>query len=234
MQVAILAGGLATRLKPLTDSLPKSLIAVGGKTFLEHQIDFLRAGGVTDVILCVGHLGEQIEQYCGDGGRFGVRIKYSREGNSRLGTAGALKKAVPLLEEAFFVMYGDSYLFLDFNTLMCYFKNQSKLALMTVYKNRGRYEESNTVVAGNLVRRYSKRDKSGEMEYIDYGANILRKPALELVPADHPYSLEDLFPLLIARGELLAYEVKERFYQIGSPEGLAEFRRYISRSKVKQ
>jgi MurNAc alpha-1-phosphate uridylyltransferase len=116
---------------------------------------------------------------------------------------------------------------------MCYFKNQNKLALMTVYRNRGRYDKSNTVVAGNLVQQYSKQARTSAMEYIDYGANILRKQALALVPADRPYSLEDLFPLLIEQGELLAYEVKERFYQIGSPEGLAEFRRYISRSRVK-
>jgi NDP-sugar pyrophosphorylase family protein len=231
MQVAILAGGLATRLKPLTDSLPKSLVSIQGKTFLEYQLEFLKAGDVTDIVLCAGYLGGQIEKYCGDGGKFGVRIKYSHEGNTLLGTAGSLKKAGPLLEEEFFVMYGDSYLFLDFTTLMCYFKNQNKLALMTVYRNRGRYDKSNTMVAGNLVRRYSKQAKNGALEYIDYGANILRKQALELVPADRPYSLEDLFPLLIARDELLAYEVKERFYQIGSPEGLAEFRGYISRSR---
>ncbi len=231
MQVAILAGGLATRLKPLTDNLPKSLVSIQGKTFLEYQLEFLRAGGITDVVLCAGYLGEQIEKFCGDGGKFGVRVKYSHEGNTLLGTAGALKKAAPLLEEEFFVMYGDSYLCLDFNTLMCYFKNQNKLALMTVYRNRGRYDKSNTVVAGNLVRRYSKQAKTGDMDYIDYGANILRKQALELVPADRSYSLEDLFPLLIAQDELLAYEVKERFYQIGSPEGLEEFREYISRSR---
>jgi NDP-sugar pyrophosphorylase family protein len=231
MQVAILAGGLATRLKPLTDTLPKSLVPIQGRTFLEYQMDSLKAGGVTDIVLCVGHLGEQIERYCGDGGKFGVNIKYSHEGATLLGTAGALKKAASLLGNEFFVMYGDSYLFLDFATLMCYFKNQNKLALMTVYRNRGRYDKSNTMVAGNLVRRYSKQAGAGTMEYIDYGANILRKQALELVPAARPFSLEELFTALIEREELLAYEVKKRFYQIGSPEGLAEFRRYISRSR---
>ncbi len=231
MQVAILAGGLATRLKPLTDNMPKSLISVQGKTFLEYQLEFLKAGGVTDIVICAGHLGDQIEKFCCDGTEFGVSIKYSHEGNKLLGTAGALKKATPLLEDEFFVMYGDSYLFLDFSKLMCYFKNQNKLALMTVYRNRGRYDKSNTVVEGNLVRQYSKQAKTGTTDYIDYGANILRKQALEPVPAELPYSLEDLFPLLIARDELLAYKVNERFYQIGSPEGLAEFREYISRTR---
>jgi NDP-sugar pyrophosphorylase family protein len=229
MQVAILAGGLATRLKPLTDKIPKSLVMIQGKTFLEYQLDFLRAGGITDIVLCVGHLGGLIEEKFGDGSKFGVRIKYSREGKNLLGTAGALKKAGGLLVDEFFVMYGDSFLFLDFNNIMCYFKNQDKLALMTVYRNRGRYDKSNTVVAGNLVRRYSKQAAAGDMEYIDYGASILRKKVLELVPADRPCSLEELFPRLIERDEMLAYEVKERFYQIGSPEGLEEFKKYISR-----
>ena len=229
MQAAILAGGLATRLKPLTADIPKSLVTIkGSKTFLEYQLDFLRAGGVTDIVLCIGHLGEQIEEFFGDGSKFGVRIRYSREGETLLGTAGALKKAASLLEDEFFIMYGDSYLFLDFTNIMCYFKNQSKLALMTVYKNRGRYDKSNTVVADNLVRRYSKQAVTGDMDYIDYGATILRQPVLELVPADRPYSLEELFPRLIARDELLAYEVKDRFYEIGSPEGLQEFKKYVS------
>ena len=231
MQAAILAGGLAKRLRPLTEKIPKSLVEIEGKPFLEYQLDFLKAGGVSDVVLCVGYLGEQIEKYFGDGGGFGVNIKYSREGDTLLGTAGALKKAVNLLQEEFYVMYGDSYLFLDFTNIMCYFKNQNKLALMTVYKNRGRYDASNTVIEGGLVRRYSKQDRTADMVYIDYGANILRKQALGIAPADRPYSLEELFPALIERNELLAYEVKERFYEIGSPEGLAEFTKYISRKR---
>jgi N-acetyl-alpha-D-muramate 1-phosphate uridylyltransferase len=229
MQIAILAGGLATRLKPLTDKIPKSLVQIKGKTFLEYQLDFLKAGGVTDVLLCIGHLGELIEEKFSDGRKYGVRLKYSREGDTLLGTAGALKKAGSLLEDEFFVMYGDSYLFLDFTNIMCYFKNQNKLALMTVYKNRGLYDKSNTYIEGNLVRRYSKQDKTGAMVYIDYGANILRKEVLNLVPSDQPYPLEDLFPVLIKQNELLAYEVKERFYEIGSPDGLAEFRKYTTR-----
>ena len=231
MQVAILAGGLATRLRPLTEKLPKSLVLIQGKKFLEYQLEFLKANGVTDVVLCIGHLGEQIEKNFGDGGKFGVKIRYSDEGKKLLGTAGALKKAEKLLEDEFFVMYGDAFLFLDFPNLMCYFKNQNKSALMAVYKNRGRYDKSNTVVEGNFVRRYSKQDKTGEMEYIDYGANILQKKTLELVPMDRPYSLEELFLILIEQNELLAFEVKERFYEIGSPGGLKEFRKYVSRNR---
>lgn len=227
MQVAILAGGLATRLEPLTKEIPKSLILIQDKPFLEYQLEFLRKGGIKDVVLCIGHLGEQIEKYFGDGRKFGMNITYSYEGKQLLGTAGALKKAEKLLEDPFFTMYGDSYLSLDFADAMSYFKSQNKFALMSVYKNYDRYERSNTVIKGGLVKKFSKKEEAKDMVYIEYGANIFRKEALELIPESLPYSLEELFPELIRRKELLAYEVRERFYQIGSPEGLEEFKRYV-------
>ncbi len=231
MQVAILAGGLATRLRPLTAEIPKSLIQIQGKPFLKYQLDSLKKGGVEDLVLCVGYLGEQIERYFGNGKEFGVNISYSYEGKNLLGTAGALKNAQNLLEDTFFTMYGDSYLFLDFSAVMSYFKNQDKLALMTVYKNRDRYDESNTVIAGNLVKYYSKKEKTEGMVYIEYGANIFRKEVLEFIPEDQPYTLEALFPKLIEQEQLLAYEMPERFYQIGSPQGLEEFKGYISQTE---
>lgn len=156
----------------------------------------------------------------------GINIKYSSE-DKPLGTAGALKKAEALLNDTFFTMYGDSYLFLDFSHIMSYFKSQNKLAVMTVYKNYDRYDRSNTVVEGNLVRKYSKKEKTEDMVYIDYGANIFRKEALKMIPESQPYSLDELFPRLIEMDELLAFEVKERFYEIGSPHGLNEFEEYI-------
>lgn len=160
-----------------------------------------------------------------------MNISYSYEGKNLLGTAGALKNAQNLLEDTFFTMYGDSYLFLDFSAVMSYFKNQDKLALMTVYKNRDRYDESNTVIAGNLVKYYSKKEKTEGMVYIEYGANIFRKEVLEFIPEDQPYTLEALFPKLIEQEQLLAYEMPERFYQIGSPQGLEEFKGYISQTE---
>ena len=232
MQVAILAGGLATRLRPLTAKIPKSLLQIQSKPFLEYQLDFLKRGGVKDIVLCVGYLGEQIEEYFGNGRRFGVNIKYSYDGDKLLSTAGALKNAHNLLEDTFFTIYGDSYLFLDFSVIMSYFKSQDKLALMTVYKNYNRYDKSNTVIAGNLVKYYSKKEKTEGMVYIEYGANIFKKEVLEFIPEGQLYALEALFPRLIAQEELLAYEVSKRFYQIGSPEGLEEFKRYILESKA--
>jgi N-acetyl-alpha-D-muramate 1-phosphate uridylyltransferase len=228
MQVAILAGGLATRLGPLTKETPKSLINIRGKPFLQYQLEFLKKGGVEDVVLCIGHLGENIGKYFGDGREFGINIKYSYDGDKLLGTAGALKNAERLLEDGFIVMYGDSYLFLDFPAVVSFFRKFDKLGLMVVYKNTDRYDKSNVVIDGNLVREYNKKMGTKDMVYIDYGASILRKEALKLVPRSQPYSLEKLFSQLIDRKQLLAYEVGRRFYQIGSLEGLHEFERYIS------
>jgi len=226
MQVAILAGGLGTRLGALTIKQAKSMVRIEGRPFLEYQLDFLRRAGVADIVLCVGHLGEQIEDYFGDGKSFGVNIRYSLEGRP-LGTAGALKNAEHLLEDVFFVVYGDSYLLLDLSQVMAYFESQNKLALMTVYKNYGCYDKSNTAIEGNLVKRYSKKEKTEEMVYIDYGASIFRKKSLELIPEKQPYSLDDLFTGLVEQKQLLAFEVKERFYEIGSPQGFREFEQFV-------
>ena len=231
MQVAILAGGLATRLGNLTKGQPKSMVRVRGKPFLEYQLELLRRAGIKNIVLCVGHMGEQIERHFGDGGKYGVNIKYSFE-DRLLGTAGALKNAEALLDEIFFTMYGDSYLFLDFPAVTSYFKSQNKLALMTVYKNYDRYDRSNTVIEGNRVKKFSKKEKTKDMVYIEYGANIFRKEALDMIPENQFYSLDDLFSRLIEMDELLAFEVKERFYEIGSPQGLNEFEEFVRISYV--
>ena len=225
MQVAIIAGGLATRLGSLTRDLPKSMVSILGKPFLEYQIELLRRGGVNDIVLCVGYLSEKIEEYFGTGQSFGVSIKYSRE-EKLVGTAGALKKAEAHLNDVFFTLYGDSYVFLDFANAESYFRTQDKLALMTVYKNHNQYDSSNTAIEAGLVKQYGKQQKTGDMVYIDYGANLFRKEVLDMIPKDEPYSLEQLFPRLIEKQTLLAFEVQERFYEIGSPQGLNEFKEY--------
>lgn len=227
MQVAILAGGLATRLRPLTKEVAKSMIAIQGKPFLEYQLELLRKNGIRDIVLCIGYQADQIEGYFGDGKGFGVNISYSYEREQLLGTAGALRNAEGLLEDDFFVMYGDSYLSLNFAEVMSYFRKFNKLGLMVVYKNYDHYDKSNVVIEDNRVKQYSKKEKTADMVYIDYGASILSKKALELIPQNHAYSLEELFSELIDKQGLLAYEVKERFYQVGSSRGLEEFRRYI-------
>lgn len=226
MQIAILAGGLATRLGDLTRSLPKSLVQVQGRPFLEYQLEFLRRGRVKDIVLCVAHMGEQIEQYFGDGRKYGVNIKYSHE-DSLLGTAGALKKAEALLDDPFFSIYGDSFISLDFNRVISYFRSRSELALMTVYRNYNRYDSSNSEVKGDLVTRFSKKEKTVDMVYIEYGVNVFRKEVLGMIPEDEHFSLDDLFPRLIEQRELLAFRVNKRFYEIGSPQGLREFEQLV-------
>jgi len=230
MQVAILTGGLATRLGDLTRNQPKSMLKIRGKTFLEYQLELLSRAEIKNIVLCIGHMGEQIERHFGNGRNYGVNIEYSLE-DELLGTAGALKKAEALLNEVFFTMYGDSYLFLDFRATMRYFKSLNKLALMTVYKNYDQYARSNTVVEGNLVKKFSKKERTEGMVYIEYGANIFNKEALRMIPENQFYSLDDLFHRLVEMDELLAFEVKERFYEIGSPQGVKEFEEYIKRAK---
>ena len=202
------------------------MINIYGKPFLECQLELLKREGIEDIVLCVGHLGEQIEDYFGDGNRYGVNITYSFE-DRPLGTAGALKKAEPLLDNAFFTLFGDSYLLLNFREVMSFFESHNKLALMTVYKNCDRYDKSNTAIEGNLVKRYSKQQRSDDMVYVEYGANIFTKKVLEMIPENQFYPFEKLSPRLIKLGELLAFEVNQRFYEIGSPEGLKECREYM-------
>ena len=217
-----MTGGLATRLGDLAKDRPKSMVKVRGRPFLEFQLEFLKRAGVEDVVLCTGYLGGQIESYFGDGRGHGVNMVYSLE-DRPLGTAGALKNAEKLLEDPFFTMYGDSYVKLDFRDVLNRFKSRTRLALMTVYRTRDRYDRSNSGVEGDLVTRYSKAEKADDLVYIDYGVNLFRKRVLDMIPPFGSQALEGLFPQLIARRELLAYRVEERFYEIGSPQGLREF-----------
>ena len=166
MQVAILAGGLATRLRPITETIPKSMVLIEGKPFLEYQIEFLKQAGMTDLVLCVGYLSEKIEQYFGDGHKFGVTIQYVHDGDRLLGTAGALKRAEPRLQETFFVMYGDSYIFLDFQGAYEQFKKSGKTALMVVYKNNNLYDKSNIAIENGMISRYDKTNSTGDLNIL--------------------------------------------------------------------
>ena len=226
MQVVILCGGKGTRLMQLTADTPKSMIRVKGKPFLHHQIKLLRKNGIRDIVLCVSYLAEQIMEYFGDGSHLGVDLKYSVE-DTPLGTGGALIKAGHLLRDEFFVMYGDSYLPVDFGEVMSFFKKHEKLGLMVVFKNNGQYEKSNISIDGIFIKEYNKINPKN-MVYIDYGLSILKKEALNSFPKDKVISFEEeIRQKLIEQKQLLAFEVNERFYEIGSPKGLEEFRKYI-------
>jgi NDP-sugar pyrophosphorylase family protein len=225
--MVILCGGLATRLGSIAKDVPKSMITIKNKPFLEYQIENLKKNSIKDIVLCVGHLSEQIENYFGNGKKFGVNIKYSYDKDKPLGPIGALKNAEILLKDVFFIMYGDSHLNVDFQKIYNYFKNQNKLGLMVVYKNFNKFDNSNLVVKDNIIVAYGKKEKTQDMIYIDYGTSILRKKTLTLIPKNTFFSTGQFFSNLISKRELLACEVKERFYHIGNPDALKELRNYI-------
>jgi NDP-sugar pyrophosphorylase family protein len=203
------------------------MVMVAGKPFLAYQLEFLKKKGISEVVLCVGHLGEQIEDHFGDGRKYGLHISYSYEREQLLGTGGAIKNAERLLHGEFFTMYGDSYLTLDFSAVMSYFKKSGRPALMTIFKNNGRYDKSNIAIEGNFITQYGNKGPEQELVYIDYGASLFNKQVLELIPANTPSAMGEMFQQLIEKQQLLAYEVSQRFYQIGSPEGLKEFTELI-------
>ncbi len=220
--VAILAGGLATRLRPITERIPKVLVPVAGKPFLAHQLALLRGQGVRRAVLCLGHLGEMVEHDFGNGHGYGVELEYSHDGPVLLGTGGALKRALPLLGEEFFVLYGDSYLPIDFKPVAEFFTRSGRVGLMTVYRNEGRYDASNVVFGDGEIKVYDKKNPRPEMQHIDYGLSLFKAAAFDDWPEDIPFDLADVMQRLVARKQLAGYEVKERFYEIGSHAGLAE------------
>ncbi|HYC71336.1 MAG TPA: nucleotidyltransferase family protein [Opitutaceae bacterium] len=222
LPVAILAGGLATRLRPVTERTPKLLVEVAGEPFFSHQLRLLRAAGLTRLVLCVGHLGEQIAERYGDGRGHGVSIRYSFDGPRLLGTGGALIRALPLLGERFLVLYGDSYLPVDYRAVGAAFLASGRPALMTVYENRGRFDASNVWFEDGVIRLYSKRERRPEMKHIDYGLLAFEAAAFAGWPRDDVVDLAAVQTALCERGQLAGYEVRERFYEIGSPAGLAE------------
>ena len=225
--IAILAGGLATRLRPVTEKIPKALIRVAGQAFLAHQLQLLSRTGLRKVVLCAGYRGEMIEEEFGDGSSFGVEMTYSYDGPKLLGTGGALKKALPLLGQQFLVLYGDSYLPIDYAEPVRAFAASGKLGLMTLFRNEGRWDTSNVLFNEGLIESYSKSDPSPNMRHIDYGLGVLSALAFSSWPSGEPFDLADVYQELIARGELAGYEVKERFYEIGSPSGLAELDAFL-------
>ncbi len=220
--VAILAGGLATRLRPITEKIPKSLVPVAGRPFLAHQLELLHARGLRHAVLCIGHLGEMIQRDFGDGSAFGVRLDYSFDGPKLLGTGGALKRALPLLGAEFFVLYGDSYLPVAYRPIAEFFRRSGKLGCMTIYRNEGRYDTSNVVFHDGEIAVYDKKARSPEMRHIDYGLSLFKASVFESYPADRHFDLAEVMGKLVREKQLAGYEITERFYEMGSPAGLAE------------
>lgn len=229
MQVVILCGGLATRIKPITEKVPKSMVQIAGKPFLWYQLELLKKNGIYDIVLCIGYKGEHVEQYFGNGEKFGVKIQYSSDADKLLGTGGSLKNAEHLLGDTFLMMYGDSYLPFGFKKAIAFFERNNGIGLMTVFKNLDKYEKSNVEVEKSLVKSYSKKRKTKKMEYIDYGISIFKKEALQSIPKDTWYDLSNLHKTLIKKRELLAYPAEQRPYEVGSFKGLEEFKKYITK-----
>lgn len=223
MQAVILAGGLGTRLRPITQTIPKAMVPVCGKPFLEHQLEVLAGSGINDVVICLGYLGHVIEDHFGDGRRFGISIRYGYERDRLLGTAGAIKNVESLLGDAFFALYGDSYLVVDYPRVMDHFLSHDRLGLMVVLRNEDRWDRSNVMLDGPFVHAYDKHQKRPEMVYIDFGVSAFRRGAFSHLPAGAPADLGTVYQALIKQQQLLAYETFHRFYEIGSPEGLREF-----------
>lgn len=231
LPVAILAGGLATRLRPVTEKIPKCLMEINGEPFLAHQLRLLKASGIDRVTLCVGYLGEQVEAYAGNGNQFGVELTYSFDGPTLRGTAGAIAQALPLLGESFFVLYGDSYLPCDYQAVERTFTESGKSALMTVYHNRDQWDASNVHFEEGRILAYNKKRRTPEMHHIDYGLGVFQRAALDAVPKEGAYDLADLYQGLLAKGELAGFEVGQRFYETGSFAGIQELSEYLAGNK---
>jgi NDP-sugar pyrophosphorylase family protein len=222
LPAAILAGGLATRLRPVTEKIPKSLVEVAGEPFLAHQLRLLRKNGVERAVVCAGYLAEQIEAFAGDGSAFGLHLDYSLDGPVLRGTAGALQQALPKLGDVFFTVYGDSYLPCDWRAVGESFLASGQLGLMTVYRNEGQWDSSNVVFEDGRIVVYDKKNKSPRMRHIDYGLGVFRREAFARIAPDAVYDLAVLYQELLAEGQLAAFEVRERFYEVGSFDGIRE------------
>lgn len=222
LPIAILAGGLATRLGSLTKDTPKSLIPVASRPFIDYQLKLLASRGADRVVLCVGHLGETIRDHVGDGARFGLDVRYSFDGEKLLGTGGAVRNALPLLGDRFMTLYGDSYLDLDYAGMSALFVESGAPAMMSVYRNEGRWDRSNVVFADGKILVYDKKLDLPEMKHIDAGALAFRREAFDPFPEGEPFDLAEVCSRCVKAGQLAAYESPNRFYEIGSVEGIRE------------
>lgn len=234
LPIAILAGGLATRLRPLTQTIPKALVDVAGEPFIVRQLRYLRQQGFARVVLCVGYLADQIEDAVGDGSAFGLEVKYSHDGERLLGTGGALQRALPLLGGRFFVAHGDSWMPVTYAPIEHAFFASGKPALMTVLHNADRWDKSNVLFEDRRLVEYNKRAPRPEMHYIDYGIAVLSASIFDARSRGSAFDLADVYHDLSLRGELAGFEVRERFHEIGSPQGLSEAIDFFARGQSMQ
>jgi N-acetyl-alpha-D-muramate 1-phosphate uridylyltransferase len=232
LPIVVIAGGLATRLYPVTLNIPKSLIAINDSPFVLHQLQLFKRQGVKHVHYCLGHLGDLVvETIRRSTISREIEITYSFDGEKLLGTAGAVKKALDFLPESFFVTYGDSYLDINYQLVESFFNklNNSDAGLMTVYKNANKYDVSNVVYKNEKILLYSKKIKDPLMDYIDFGLSVLRKKHFKPFSDDINFDLSEILENLSVTGNLSGFEVFERFFEIGSLEGIDDLSKYLNR-----
>jgi len=227
LPVAILAGGLATRLRPITEKVPKSMLEVAGEPFIFHQLRLLRSHGIRNIVMCLGHLGEQVEKAVGDGKAFDLSVRYSYDGPILLGTGGALRRALPMLGPQFFVLYGDSYLQCPYFDIQSTFESSGKPALMTVMRNSNQWDSSNVLFQDHQIIEYNKRTPKSAMAHIDFGLGILSASLFQNRGENQAFDLAETYHELSLKGQLAGFEVHQRFYEIGSHQGLKEFEDYL-------
>jgi NDP-sugar pyrophosphorylase family protein len=220
--LALLAGGLAKRLRPLSESVAKVMVEVAGEPFIAHQLRLLRRESITHVVLCVGYLGRQVEDFVGDGSRYGLTVDYCYDGPVLLGTGGALRRALGQLGPEFLVMYGDSWLDTAFAPVIDAFRASGRSALMTVYRNSDRWDRSNVWFEDGHIRVYDKENRVPQMQHIDWGLSMVKAEVLAAKPAGEPIDLAAVYSALARKDLLAGYEMTTRFYEIGSPAGLRE------------
>ena len=233
LPVAILAGGLATRLRPITETIPKALIEIAGEPFIFHQLRYLKQQGISSVVLCIGYLGEMIQSVVGDGSHFGLEVHYSLDGPKLLGTGGAIKAALPLMEPNFYIFYGDSYLPIQFEPVEKAYFLSKKLGLMTVLKNNNQWDKSNVIYENGTLLEYNKEVVKSHMHYIDYGLGILNAEVFQGYRNEDSFDLSRVYNDLSLKNQLFGYEVSERFYEIGSHQGIVETEQYLQQKEEK-
>ena len=234
MQAVVLAGGLATRMRPRTLTIPKAMLEVAGRPFIDWQLEKLRACGYDDVVLCVAFLADPIREHVGDGARFGVNVRYSDEGPTLLGTAGAIRNALDLLAPTFLITYGDSYLPFDYaEPLRSLNAHPDCAGVMSIYENRGSWDTSNAEPdgAGVWVVRYEKGRPDLHFSHIDYGAIALRREVIAEVAVGHPSGLDTIQTALAREKRLRAVVARDRFFEIGSPEGLSTLDEWLTANR---
>jgi NDP-sugar pyrophosphorylase family protein len=225
--IAVLCGGLATRLWPLTEKIPKSMIEIAGEPFIAWQLRLLATAGFRNVVLLCGYLGEQIEQFVGDGQKFGLKVRYCHDGDNPLGTGGAVRRALPILGSTFMTIYGDSYCPTDYRRIYSAYLSSGKAALMTVFRNENKWDKSNVEYRNGCIVRYDKKNADEAMTYIDYGVNVFTDSVFAVMPENEAFDLAVIQTDLARKGNLAGIEVSERFFEVGSHGGIDDFRAFV-------